>query len=212
MTRLVPALLCCLLLASCGGDGDREGNVASIQADEPPKSIVSRPKPGGPNASKPGTSVMRPSVVAKAGPPAREQVRPATATVSFAAGTTSLDDQARAVLDALLDEPAMAAGGTLVIRGHSDSRGHDGDNLVASRKRAEAAGDYLAEQGVARERINIVAIGEGRPVAPNVNLDGSDNPGGRARNRRVEIEVSLPKPGPSGANPAEPTTKDSPTA
>lgn len=210
MTRLLPALLSCLVLASCGDEGGREEDAGSIRAGETPKSIVSRPKPGLPDGSKPGTSVMRPSVVAEAGPPATPQVRPATITIRFAERTISLDDEARSALDALLDQPALMAGGRVVIRGHSDSRGHDGDNLVASRKRAEAVRDYLVEKGIAKERMNIVALGEGRPVAPNVNVDGTDNPQGRARNRRVEIEVSLPRPGASRATPAEAATNDSP--
>jgi len=32
-------------------------------------------------------------------------------------------------------------------------------------------------------------LGETKPVAPNTNLDGSDNPAGRQKNRRVEILI-----------------------
>lgn len=96
------------------------------------------------------------------------------------------------MLDDLLTTPAMREGGKITLRGHSDSRGYDGDNLVASRRRAEAVRDYLESRGVARNRMTVIALGETRPVAPNARPDGSDDPEGRARNRRVEIHVEPP--------------------
>lgn len=36
-------------------------------------------------------------------------------------------------------------------------------------------------------------LGAANPVAPNANDDGSDNPEGRAKNRRVEIIVNKTK-------------------
>ena len=57
---------------------------------------------------------------------------------------------------------------------------------------AEAVRDYLVKNGVSRARIDVIALGERRPIAPNAHADGSDDPEGRARNRRVEIEVLLP--------------------
>ncbi|MBX3594006.1 MAG: OmpA family protein [Sphingomonas sp.] len=114
-----------------------------------------------------------------------------------------LNDAARAQIDTLLETPAMQAGGAITLRGHSDSRGSDGDNLVASRKRAEAVAAYLTAHGVAADRIAVIALGETRPIAPNANLDGTDNPDGRAKNRRVDIVVdppAAPAPAP-GASP-----------
>ena len=61
--------------------------------------------------------------------------------------------------------------------------------------------DYLESKDVAPDRISVIALGETRPIAPNANEDGSDNPEGRARNRRVEIEVQPPA---SGEQPDEP--------
>lgn len=204
MRRFAPALLSCLAFTACGDEARQEGNAASTGAAEESKSIVPEARMDRPDESKPGTSVMRPSVVAETEVPAAPEVRPAIATVRFAERTVALDDEARKALDLLLDEAALAAGGAVVIRGHSDSRGYDGDNLVASRKRAEAVYDYLAEHGVAKERMKVIALGEGRPVAPNVKLDGTDNPEGRARNRRVEIEVRVPNLGAAEASPTQP--------
>ena len=111
-----------------------------------------------------------------------------------------LSDEARSILDELLTQEVIGAGGAVIIRGHSDSRGHDGDNLVASAKRAEAVANYLREKGIQEQRMKMIALGEGRPIAPNVNLDGSDNEEGRAKNRRVEIEVLPPPPRPEDSD------------
>jgi OOP family OmpA-OmpF porin len=37
--------------------------------------------------------------------------------------------------------------------------------------------------------MRVIALGETRPIAPNAKPDGSDDSAGRARNRRVEIEL-----------------------
>ncbi len=83
----------------------------------------------------------------------------------------------------------MVRGGNLTLRGHSDSEGDDEANRIMSRKRAEAVRDYLARKGLDRSRMRVIALGETRPVAPNAKPDGSDDSEGRARNRRVEIDV-----------------------
>jgi outer membrane protein OmpA-like peptidoglycan-associated protein len=62
-------------------------------------------------------------------------------------------------------------------------------NLELSEKRAEYVAKYLIKKGIPQENIEIQAHGENNPVAPNVNNDGSDNPAGRALNRRVEIKI-----------------------
>ena len=97
------------------------------------------------------------------------------------------------MIDTLLSDPVVALGGPITIWGHSDSQGSDAANLSASRRRAEAVRDYLVQKGVAADRITVIAMGEARPIAPNRKLDGSDDPEGRDKNRRVEIKVDLPK-------------------
>ncbi|WP_460827505.1 OmpA family protein, partial [Luteimonas notoginsengisoli] len=50
--------------------------------------------------------------------------------------------------------------------------------------------DYLTSNGIDAGRlVGPVGYGESRPIAPNTNDDGSDNPEGRARNRRTELNV-----------------------
>ncbi|WP_442683617.1 OmpA family protein [Stenotrophomonas sp. JC08] len=76
------------------------------------------------------------------------------------------------------------------VAGHTDSKGTDAYNQKLSERRATAVYDYLTNQGVAASRMTgPIGYGESRPIAPNTNEDGSDNPEGRAKNRRTELNV-----------------------
>ena len=77
----------------------------------------------------------------------------------------------------------------IAVEGHTDSRGTDEYNLNLSKNRAEAVADALTFRKIETERIEVAWFGESAPIAPNDNADGSDNPEGRAKNRRVEIIV-----------------------
>jgi OOP family OmpA-OmpF porin len=76
------------------------------------------------------------------------------------------------------------------VAGHTDSVGTDAYNQGLSERRARAVYDYLTSNGVDASRMTGPnGYGESRPIAPNTNEDGSDNPEGRARNRRTELNV-----------------------
>ncbi len=76
----------------------------------------------------------------------------------------------------------------LHIDGYTDSKGSGAYNLGLSRRRATAVATVLRKQvGEAAPTFAISGHGESDPVAANTNKDGSDNPKGRARNRRVTI-------------------------
>lgn len=76
------------------------------------------------------------------------------------------------------------------IEGHTDSKGTDAYNMRLSDQRAASVKRYLVEHGIPADRLTSKGYGETEPVAPNTNPDGSDNPEGRAKNRRVELEVT----------------------
>ena len=78
---------------------------------------------------------------------------------------------------------------SVLIEGYADAVGSEAFNLRLSRVRAEAVRDYLVECGIAADRLRVVGRGEVEPLAPNGRDDGSDNPDGRAANRRVELSV-----------------------
>jgi len=75
------------------------------------------------------------------------------------------------------------------LASHTDSRGNDNYNLKLSQKRAESVVNYLISKGIPAERIKPKGYGETRPVAPNDKPDGSDNPEGRALNRRTDFRI-----------------------
>jgi len=81
--------------------------------------------------------------------------------------------------------------GYISIAGYTDSKGAAVYNLKLSQKRADSVKRWFIENSVI-EQSNIVTkgYGEAKPVAPNTKPDGSDNPEGRDKNRRVEIKIT----------------------
>jgi len=67
--------------------------------------------------------------------------------------------------------------------GHTDSAGTDVYNQKLSVARSEAVKAYLVGKGIEKNRVYTEGKGEKQPVADNKTSDG------RAKNRRVEIEV-----------------------
>ncbi|MCX5852548.1 MAG: OmpA family protein [Deltaproteobacteria bacterium] len=73
---------------------------------------------------------------------------------------------------------------TVVLEGHTDSRGSDNYNLLLSQRRVDSVRNYLIYQfGIDGARIKATGYGETRPVADNATDQG------RRANRRVEAEI-----------------------
>lgn len=83
----------------------------------------------------------------------------------------------------------QAKGRRVAIEGHTDAVGSDAFNQQLSQRRAQNVAGALGSSGVSNQRITTKGYGERYPVAPNANPDGSDNPNGRAKNRRVEVVI-----------------------
>lgn len=75
------------------------------------------------------------------------------------------------------------------IEGHTDGIGSAGYNQTLSEKRAQTVKDWLASHGYVPASASVQGFGKTRPIAPNTNPDGSDNPKGRQENRRVEVVI-----------------------
>ncbi len=74
------------------------------------------------------------------------------------------------------------------ISGHTDSKGSDSYNQKLSERRAQAVAAWLLQRGKLNQGMfHITGYGKTKPLVPNQNPDGSDNPDNRAKNRRVEI-------------------------
>jgi len=112
------------------------------------------------------------------------------ATVHFASNSYTRIYEPRSLLDSVafrISELLMEDSNiTVILKGHSDSRGAARYNLWLSKRRAQTIGRYLTKQGIPKERIMIEAYGEDFPIASN------STPEGRRSNRRVEIVLQKP--------------------
>ena len=77
---------------------------------------------------------------------------------------------------------------TIEIVGHTDSTGPYQHNMTLSQRRAQSVADYLRNQGISGNRMNVRGVGPDQPVADNTSAQG------RQQNRRVEINLR-PIPG-----------------
>lgn len=75
------------------------------------------------------------------------------------------------------------------LSSHTDNKGTDSYNMKLSQKRAESVVSYLTNKGINSKRLIAKGYGETKPIALNENKDGSDNPEGRAINRRTEFKI-----------------------
>lgn len=80
-------------------------------------------------------------------------------------------------------------GGTVRIEGHTDAKGSDSYNQKLSLRRAESVRKWFAGHGLSSLKFSTSGLGATKPVAPNTKPDGSDDPDGRQKNRRVEIVI-----------------------
>jgi outer membrane protein OmpA-like peptidoglycan-associated protein len=106
--------------------------------------------------------------------------------VLFEFGSAELTPEARDRVVEVAERLTDQSSGAMTVTGHTDSVGSPDENLVLSEQRAQAVADVLTD--VAGDRFDLSVDGQGDtdPVADN-EIDGRDNPDGRARNRRVTI-------------------------
>lgn len=109
--------------------------------------------------------------------------------VLFDFGSATLTPAAQAAIRALRERVTVPSG-EVTVDGHTDGIGGKEPNQRLSERRAKAVHDAL--RGGLGDAFTYRADGHGetRPVAPNTRQDGTDDPGGRAQNRRVEISVA----------------------
>lgn len=82
---------------------------------------------------------------------------------------------------------ASVPAGTIVIEGHTDSKGSARYNQELSLRRAQVVAQWLVRHGADKAQLSVKALGGTRPIEPNTLKTGADNPEGRALNRRVEF-------------------------
>ena len=141
-------------------------------------------------APAPAPAAVFPRVVPPAPPPAVVVPPPPVATkVTFAADAffdfdkSVLKPEGKAKLDDLIGKIKDINLEVIIAVGHTDSVGSDGYNQKLSVRRSEAVKAYLVSKGIEKNRVYTEGKGEKQPVADNKTAEG------RAKNRRVEIEV-----------------------
>lgn len=85
-------------------------------------------------------------------------------TVHFAFDSYALDDEARGILAKQAGWLARNGGVSVTVEGHTDPRGTREYNLALGERRANAARNFLAAQGVAGSRLAIISYGKERPA------------------------------------------------
>ena len=145
------------------------------------------------------------AIVAQARPPAAvtptDEVKPpparpipATSKITYAADAffdfdkSVLKPQGKAKLDDLVSKIRGIDLEVIIAVGHTDSIGTDAYNQKLSIRRAESVKAYLVSKGIDRNRVYTEGKGEKQPIATNKTAAG------RAKNRRVEIEVVGTRP------------------
>jgi OOP family OmpA-OmpF porin len=140
-------------------------------------------------APKAAAPVAAPAPVAAAPKAAPAPQPPAASKVTYAADAffdfdkAVLKKEGKAKLDDLVQKVKGINLEVIIAVGHTDAIGADGYNQKLSVRRSEAVKAYLVSKGIEKNRVYTEGKGEKQPVADNKTKEG------RAKNRRVEIEV-----------------------
>ena len=150
------------------------------------------PPPPPPPPAPPAAPMVEPPK--PAAPPVAPPAPPVATKVTYAADAffdfnkSILKPQGKAKLDDLADKVKAINLEVIIAVGHTDSVGSDAYNQKLSVRRAEAVKAYLVSRGIEKNRVYTEGKGEKQPVADNKTSEG------RAKNRRVEIEVVGTRP------------------
>jgi outer membrane protein OmpA-like peptidoglycan-associated protein len=104
--------------------------------------------------------------------------------LNFQSGTTQLTPDSVKTVNDLAQILKAYPNAQVQLVGHTDNMGTPEGNQVLSMARAEALKTSLVSQGISADRISTQGFGQDRPIASN------DTEEGRARNRRIELNVT----------------------
>ena len=157
--------------------------IANCECDADIVGAACRPAPPPPPAAPPAPAAA-PKPAPKPAPPAVvAQKVTFAADAFFDFNKAVLKPEAKAKLDDLTGKLKGITLEVIIAVGHTDAVGGDAYNQKLSVKRAEAVKAYMVTKGIEPNRIYTEGKGKKQPVADNKTAEG------RAKNRRVEIEV-----------------------
>ena len=134
-------------------------------------------------AATPAAAVVAPAAAAPAPAPAMASKVTYAADAFFDFDKSVLKPEGKAKLDDLVSKVQGVNLEVIIAVGHTDSIGTDAYNQKLSVRRSEAVKAYLVSKGIDKNRVYTEGKGEKQPVADNKTKEG------RAKNRRVEVEV-----------------------
>ncbi len=88
------------------------------------------------------------------------------------------------LLNSLAAAAKQCASFRINVEGHTDADGSEDYNQRLSEARANTVVAYLTDNGVARERMQAIGLGEAKPIGDNTT------DAGKAQNRRIEFVVT----------------------
>lgn len=165
----------------CWRDGSWTPATALPECDGALKKVVAAPEP----VAAPPAPVAAPAPAPAPAP----KPAPVSEKVTFAADAffdfnkSTLKPEGKAKLDDLVNKMSGINLEVIIAVGHTDSIGSDAYNQKLSVRRADAVKDYLVSKGIEKNRVYTEGKGKKQPIADNRTAEG------RAKNRRVEIEV-----------------------
>ena len=174
--------------AAVGCDGAIVAPRAAAAAPAPAPAPAAAPaapaaRPAAPAAPAASAAAPRPAAPAPAPAPAAATKVTYAADAFFDFNKSVVKPEGKAKLDDLAGKVKGINLEVVIGVGHTDAVGGDAYNQKLSVKRSEAVKAYLVSKGIEKNRIYTEGKGEKQPVADNKTAEG------RAKNRRVEVEV-----------------------